>query len=84
MNHQLERLKRVQEEIERKNALDRVETERMMKNIMTSASTRTPLKIQNDWLVKASESKGVALRKPLPLDSIFLEKKRICRVDVNS
>ena len=73
MNHQLERLKRVQEEIERKNALDRVETERMMKNIMTSASTRTPLKIQNDWLVKASESKGVALRHQSEFQKIMTD-----------
>jgi gamma-glutamylcysteine synthetase len=52
----------MQEEIDRLNAKDRTDTEKIMREIMESATKKSPLKIQQEWMEKSTENRPVALR----------------------
>ena len=52
----------MQEEIDRLNAKDRTDTEKIMREIMESAKKKSPLKIQQEWVEKSTENRPVALR----------------------
>ena len=51
MQSQLDRLKRLQEEISRKNAIDKAETERMMKDLFSIKAPQ--LAVKNEWIANA-------------------------------
>ena len=52
----------MQEEIDRLNAKDRTDTEKIMREIMESATKKSALKIQQEWMEKSTENRPVALR----------------------